>query len=88
MGALGGVLDFTNLGGSLELGRRAARAWLDGETLPAPPPLAEEERRRVVASWRLVEDRVLPLWRRATGQHPRPSGILLPPPGIAEAGGG
>ena len=98
MGALGGVLDFTRLGGSLELGRKAARAWINGETLPAPAPLAEEEERpRVAASLRLVEDRVLPLWRRATGQRPHPNGkpspahaagILLPPPGMAEAGGG
>jgi NTE family protein len=90
VGALGGVLDFTHLGGSLELGRKAARAWLAGETLPATVPLAEEERRRVVASWRMIEDRVLPLWRRATGQaaHPGPAGIALPPPGMAEASGG
>jgi NTE family protein len=93
MGMLGGVLDFTRLGGSVELGRRAARAWLYGETPPVPAPLAEEERRR----GRLVEDRVLPLWRRATGQQRHPNGkpatapgggILLPPPGMAEAGGG
>ena len=90
VGALGGVLDFTRLGSSLDLGRQAARAWLLGEPLPAPAPLAEEERRRVVASWRVIEDRVLPLWRRATGAHPlRPdAGIVLPQPGIAEAGGG
>jgi hypothetical protein len=43
----------------------------------------------------LIEERVLPLWRRATGQQPRPAldgppgpGIVLPPPGMAEAGGG
>lgn len=90
VGSLGGVLDFTHLGSSLDLGRQAARAWLAGEPLPVPAPLAEEERRRVVASWRLIEDKVLPLWRRATGGHPlRPdAGIVLPPPGIAEAGSG
>jgi NTE family protein len=95
VGSLGGVLDFTHLGGSLEVGRRVARAWLAGEPLPSPAPLAEEERRRMVASWRLLEERVLPLWRRATGQQPRPTldspetpGILLPPQGTAEAGGG
>jgi hypothetical protein len=97
VGALGGVLDFTHLGGSLELGRQAARAWLGGEALPSPAPLAEEERRRVVASWKLIEDRVLPLWRRATGQQsnqdgagagPPAPGLLLPPAGMAEAGGG
>jgi NTE family protein len=97
VGALGGVLDFTHLGGSLELGRQAARAWLGGEALPSPAPLAEEERRRVVASWKLIEDRVLPLWRRATGQPstqggagatPPAPGMLLPPAGMAEAGGG
>ena len=97
VGVLGGVLDFAHLGGSLDLGRRTARAWLAGETLPAPVPLAEEERRRVVASWRVIEDRVLPLWRRATRQPaPRdgrgPAGsapaVALPPPGMSEASGG
>ncbi|MEA2617880.1 MAG: hypothetical protein QOE72_3663 [Chloroflexota bacterium] len=97
VGALGGVLDFAHLGGSLDLGRRTARAWLAGETLPARVPLAEEERRRVVASWHVIEDRVLPLWRRATRQPaPRdgrgPAGsapaVALPPPGLSEASGG
>jgi NTE family protein len=97
MGSLGGVLDFTRLGASLELGRQAARAWLAGEPLPSPAPLGAEERRRAVASWRVVEDRVLPLWRRATGQQARRngngatapgSGIILPAPGMAEASGG
>jgi predicted acylesterase/phospholipase RssA len=102
VGGLVGVLDFTKLGGSLALGRQAARAWLAGDLVPSPAPLAEEERRRVVARWRLLEERVLgrvaalPLWRRGPARESNHAGTngaspspppLLTPPGLAEAGG-
>jgi len=101
VGGLLGVLDFNHLGGSLELGREAARAWLGGEPLPTPQPLAEEERRRAVARWKVLEERVLgrvsalPLWRFGHGLQPdhagangaSPSGPVTAP-GIVEAGGG
>jgi NTE family protein len=101
VGVLGGVFDFARLGGSVDLGRRAAWAWLAGEAPPSPPPLAEAERRRAMARWRLLEERVvgrvasLPLWRRVSGQPytgggngASPARTASPPPGLADAGGG
>jgi NTE family protein len=95
VGGLAGVLDFTRLGSSLELGRLAARAWLDGEAPPLPvAEVAEERRAAAPPPWRVIEERVvLPLWRRATGHHgPAAAGapppVLPLPPGVAEASGG
>jgi NTE family protein len=102
VGAPGGVLDFARLDGALETGRRAARAWLAGDAPPSPPPLAEEDRRRAMARWRLLEERVmgrvmwLSAWRRAgqagaaasNGASPchAPGGAVTPSR-LAEAGG-
>ena len=76
VGLPGGVLDFARVDGALDAGRQAARAWLAGEAPPAPPPLADADRRRAMLRWRVLEERVLErvawlsAWRRAAQAGP------------------